>query len=300
MNTRDIALAIFVMAIWGMHYVVIRIGALEIPPFLLLTLRFGLCSLLFAPFASRINLEQLKNIALYALPFQGIHMGLLFAGLAQVDSSIAALIMKTGMPFSILLGWIFYHERFGLKTFAGLAIALLGGCIFLYNPAPGSNITVIGVTFLIFSAFFWALGSVRLKAISELDFPTMVFYAFTIPLPLAVCTSLLLEDNQIQLLQNANHIKLAWVLAYQVLLVSFAHYLWKVLIARNPVYVIAPFSLLTPIFGVTFGVIIMGEQFSTTMLIGAIIAMTGIAIVTFRKARRTKKIKNEKQALNEI
>lgn len=290
MNRRDIALAVLVMALWGMHYVIIRVGATEIPPFLLLSLRFFLCSLVFLPFARRITREEFKNITLYAIPFQGLHMGLLFLGLSQVDSSITALVMKAGVPFSILLAWIFHKERFGLKTFIGLCTALLGGVIFLHNPAPDSNFTWLGIIALVLSSFFWAVGSLRLKNIKDLNFPTMIFYAFTIPLPFAIAATMLLEHGQAEALKNADHLLLAGVLTYQVIVISFSHYLWKVLLGRNPVYAVTPFSLLTPVFGLSFGVMILHESMSPTMFTGAAIAMLGLGVITIRGYQRKRDI----------
>ena len=66
MTFRDILIALGIVALWGLHIVVIRIGALEVPPLSLLTMRFGLCVLLFLPFAKRINGTEIKNLFLYA------------------------------------------------------------------------------------------------------------------------------------------------------------------------------------------------------------------------------------------
>jgi len=286
MSTRDIALAIAVMAVWGAHYVIIRIGALEIPPFLLLTLRFSLCAALFLPFAKRISMAEFKNILLYSIPFQGIHMATLFIGLAQIDASIATLIMKAGVPFSIIIGWIIYGERFEFKTFLGLIIAIGGGAFMLYSPHENANITFWGIVFLFISALFWSIGSARLKNIKDLNFATMIGYAFASTLPLAIGATLIFEDNHIQALQNANILTLSGVLGFQVLLVSLSHYWWKTVMSRNPAYLVTPYSLLTPIFGIAFGVWVLGEQLSTTTIIGAAVALTGITIVTLRKAQR--------------
>ncbi|MCB9983922.1 MAG: EamA family transporter [Rhodospirillales bacterium] len=286
MKINDVILALFVTLIWGGHLVIIRIGALEIPPFMLLSLRFFFCALVFLPFARRLTKDEFKNVTLYALLFQGLHMGLLFAGLAQVDAGLAGLIMKVEIPILILLGWAFYNERFGLKTLAGILIALIGGLIILYKPHEDAHINALGIICLLGSALFWAIGSVRLKYITTLNFPTMAGYAFAIPLPIITTISLIFESDHVETLRNAHHVLLAGVLLYQVALVSLAHYCWKQLMGRNPVYLVTPFTILTPIFGLIFGVIILHEPLSLTALIGAAIALTGITIVTFRRAKK--------------
>lgn len=286
MSRQDIALAIFIMLIWGGNFVVIRIGALEIPPFLLLSLRFFFCALIFLPFARKLTAEEFKNLVLYALPFQGVHMGFLFAGMAQVDAGLAGLIMKIEVPILILLGWAFYNERFGLRTLSGIIITLIGGIIILYKPHEDAHITFTGIACLAASALFWAIGSVRLKYIKNLNFPTMAGYSFVIPLPFIAAISLIFEHGQVETLANAHHLLLAGVLFYQVVLVSLAHYCWKLLMGRNPVYLVSPFTILSPVFAVLFGSIILNEPLSITTLLGAAIALSGIGIVTFRQIKK--------------
>lgn len=281
------------MALWGLHFVVIRIGALEIPPLLLLSLRFSLCGLIFIPFASKINISQFKNLVLYVLPFQIVHMLTLFLGLAQVDAGLAALIIQVELPFLVLLGLVFYKERFGLITMCGLLITFTGGILLVYNPHTDSQVTMFGVILLVISAFTWAVGSVRLKYISELNFPTMAGYAFGMATPVIATLSLLVENDHINALQQADHLKLGAVLGYQVIIISLSHYWWKNLMGRNPVYKLTPFTVLTPIFGVIFSMLIMGEKLSMTTTIGGAIALMGVAIVTLRKAKKADPIPSE-------
>jgi O-acetylserine/cysteine efflux transporter len=295
MSARDLLLILFVMFIWGMHFVVIRIGALEIPPFMLLSIRFFLCGLIFLPFADRISWQTLKHLALYAIPFQGIHMTFLFAGIARVDAGIAGLIMKAELPMLIILGWFVFKERFGLKTLTGLIIAFIGGAIVIYKPHADANVTMWGIIFLLLSALFWAIGSTQLRRIRDLNFPTMVGYAFAIAFPIALMNSLVFEENHIERLQNADHLKLAAVLFYQVIIVSMSHFGWKVLVGRNPVYILTAFTILTPIFALVGGVVILREPLALTTILGGAVALVGIAIVTFRQAGKHEELKHIKQ-----
>lgn len=288
MSARDIGLAILIMALWGLHYVVIRMGALEIPPMLLISLRFSLCALFFIPFAQKLSKDMLKNVFIYAMAMQTLHMGFLFAGLAQVDAAIGAIIMKAGVPFSIIIAWLFFKERFGLKTFAGLSMAFIGGFMVLYAPHVDTNITIAGTIFLILSALFWAIGSVRLKYVDALNFPTLMGHAFLFAAPFVILASLIFEENHIEHLKNADHTLLVFVLGYQVFLMSATHYWWKNLISRNPVYLVTPFSILTPIFGILCGVLILGEALSSQTVIGGLVALGGLSIIIWRKAQREK------------
>src|SRR5436190_1949236 len=57
-------------------------------------------------------------------------------------------------------------------------------------------------------------------------------------------------------------------------------YFW--LLQRYEVSLIAPISLLSPILGVVFGVLVLHEPLSTRLVVGATIAFAGVAVLAFR------------------
>jgi O-acetylserine/cysteine efflux transporter len=68
-----------------------------------------------------------------------------------------------------------------------------------------------------------------------------------------------------------------------VLVSIVSHSLWYGLVQRYPLNVTAPFSLLTPVFGVAFGALLLGEAVTLWTLAGGLIALAGIAIITVRR-----------------
>jgi drug/metabolite transporter (DMT)-like permease len=76
-------------------------------------------------------------------------------------------------------------------------------------------------------------------------------------------------------------------LAYQAVIVAFVSYLlWFWLLTRYTASRLSVFSFLTPLFGVTFGVLLLGESFSARFLIAALLVLSGIALVN-APAKRT-------------
>ena len=68
---------------------------------------------------------------------------------------------------------------------------------------------------------------------------------------------------------------------FQGLVVSFASYLtWFWLLRRYLASNLAVFSFMTPLFGVTFGVVLLGEPLSLNFLLGAILVLLGITLVS--------------------
>lgn len=69
-------------------------------------------------------------------------------------------------------------------------------------------------------------------------------------------------------------------LGYQAIVVAFVSYLtWFWLLTLYIASRLSVFSFLTPLFGVTFGVLLLGESFSVRFLLAALLVLTGIALV---------------------
>jgi len=73
-------------------------------------------------------------------------------------------------------------------------------------------------------------------------------------------------------------------LVFQSVVVAFASYLtWFWLLTRYLAARLAVFSFLSPMFGVTFGVLILGERLSSGFFFAALLVATGIALVNLRR-----------------
>lgn len=69
-------------------------------------------------------------------------------------------------------------------------------------------------------------------------------------------------------------------MAYQAVIVAFASYLiWFWLLTRYLANRLMVFSLLTPLFGVAFGVLLLDESLSLTFALAALLLVAGIVLV---------------------
>jgi O-acetylserine/cysteine efflux transporter len=57
--------------------------------------------------------------------------------------------------------------------------------------------------------------------------------------------------------------------------------LWSYLLKRYPAAVIAPFSLLVPVFGIGFATLLVGEAITTLEVIGSLLVFCGLAVNVF-------------------
>src|SRR5690349_24555946 len=69
-------------------------------------------------------------------------------------------------------------------------------------------------------------------------------------------------------------------LAYQIAVVAFASYVaWFWLVSRYPASRLAAFSFLTPLFGVAFGGLLLGEPVGPVLLLAVALIAAGIYLV---------------------
>ena len=81
---------------------------------------------------------------------------------------------------------------------------------------------------------------------------------------------------------------IAWgSVLFQGVVISFASYLaWFWLLRRYLASRIAVFSFMTPLFGVTFGVLLLGEPVTPSFGGGALLVLAGITVVSLAGIRR--------------
>jgi O-acetylserine/cysteine efflux transporter len=75
-------------------------------------------------------------------------------------------------------------------------------------------------------------------------------------------------------------------LAFTTLMSSMvAHTAWYYLVSKYPVTSLSPITLLSPLFGVFFGVTLLDDQLTPRMLVGGAVTLIGVFIVVMREKR---------------
>ena len=65
--------------------------------------------------------------------------------------------------------------------------------------------------------------------------------------------------------------------------------LWAHLLRRYPASLVAPYSLLVPVFGIVSSAIMFGERFGVVRLFGMALILVGIAVVALPTKRFARK-----------
>jgi O-acetylserine/cysteine efflux transporter len=97
--------------------------------------------------------------------------------------------------------------------------------------------------------------------------------------------SLALESGQWTAVQTATWE--GWTALFFTAVMSslVAHTAWYYLVSRYPVTSLSPLTLLSPLFGVFFGVTLLGDHLTPRMLIGGAVTLIGVLIVVIREKR---------------
>jgi O-acetylserine/cysteine efflux transporter len=277
---RDIVLVLITMLIWGLNYVVAKLGVLEVPPFALLAARFLLVGALLAPLVAFPRRHVIPLLA-FSFVFGTLHFGLVYFGLTRVPAGTSAVLVQLQVPFSTVLSHLFLGERPTRVWLLSAALAFAGAIVILGAPELAGH---EGHALLIVcSALMWAVSYLQLKRMHRhgpIHFLSINAWMSLYTTPQIALVSLLIERDQIE--RFAAMSAVGWLaLAYQVFFVGILAYaIWYRLIARYPVTSLSPFTLLIPVISAVAGVVLLGEPMTLRFVLGAGLALAGIAIIT--------------------
>jgi len=280
---RDLAFLLGINLIWGLNLIASKIGVGQFPPIFFAAVRFGSIAICLAPIL-RLHRGQMTNLVLAALLTGPAQFALLFIGVAKVqDASMVAIATQMGVPFSTLLSVWLLGEVIRWRRRLGILLAFGGIMIIGFDPRVFTYWE--GLMLVISSCFVSSLGLIYMKRLRDIPALELQAWIGMVSGPLLMLISLTLESNQWQAVQHADW--RAWsALAFTTLLSSMvAHTGWYYLVSRYPVTSLSPITLLSPLFGVLFGVTLLHDSLSPKMLLGGAITLVGVFIVLIREKK---------------
>lgn len=260
-------------------------GVNEIPPLVLITMRFAMAGLIFLPFMKWPGLKQAAVIAGVGVLMGPLHQGFLYVALQTVPAGLMSIILQSSVILVTLIGWLFLKERVGWRTWLGITIGILGISILL--GMPDTNVKPLGYILSFASAFFLAFNYIGMKKIGTVHPATYIVFLSLPSAPILLLASFLIEGtewiNDISILKwNI----IGSVVLYQAVILSISHMIWQTLMVKHPVSKIVPWTLLVPIFAIATGFFILNEVITLQIIIGGILTVSGVAIITFRRLKR--------------
>lgn len=279
MEIRHILMAVFVAAVWGLNFVMVKKGLEVFPPFFFVGFRyfcacFPLIFFFKKPPVSNwiiLGIGFSIGVAKFSLAFWGMHLG--------VSAGIASLLMQTQVFFTVLLAVLLLKSRVTLQQIVGMVIAFIG--ISLIGIEAHGSATFLGFCLLIGSALFWAISNIITKKAGKIDmFPLILWTSLVPPLPM-FGLSLQFEggDNIFsEVWSNLTWTALLCVLYTAWVATWLGATLWGRLLSLYSPAVVAPYSLLIPVFALLSSFLLLGESLSLPVILASGLILLGLLI----------------------
>ncbi|MFO1218235.1 MAG: DMT family transporter [Burkholderiaceae bacterium] len=279
---------------WGLNWPAVKILLATLPPFTMRVLGLGAAALLLAGVARARGLALVPPRAQWpALALAGtlnvaaFNVCTAFAQLNTSTSRAAVLTYSMPMMSALLAVWLL-GERLSRRALLALAsgsagLALLAWPAVRAAGAPGSGVSMLGLTMPLAAALAWALGTIATKR-WPLHGDRIVHTAWQLAIG-AVCAALgvaLAHESwpaqwpAVTLVALAYHVVIAMALGYL---------LWFVLLQRQGAAVAALTTLAVPVVGVLGAMALMGERPSAADWSGFVLVLAGAALILLPQRR---------------
>lgn len=278
MSVPHIALAVLIAAIWGFNFVVIRFGLDAFPPLLFNGLRFAVASLPF------LLLFRHPGVSWRWVLGTGLTLGimkfsLLFVAMAHgMPAGMASVVMQAQALFSVVFAALLLSDRPSNMQWVGLSIAAIGLAVIGFDMGMGASLVAFGLVIL--AAACWGIANVLTrKAAAPKPLAFMVWVSAVPPLPMFGLSWIFEGQDAIAAALGGLGMKGILATLYIGLLSTTACFAaWSFLLRQYKASIVAPFTLLVPVFGLISAGLVLDETPSEVKLGGAALILFGLMV----------------------
>ena len=288
LDGRAIGLMLVLCAIWGLQQVVLKATAADITPIFQIALRSGGAALLVGMLmlARRDRLSVVNGTwragLLVALLF-GVEFWLVGEGLRHTSAAHMVVFLYTAPIFAALgLHWRLAAERLTALQWLGIALAFLGLALAFFGrgaaPGPANGNMLWGDFLGLMGGMAWGATTVVVRSTALARAPATQTLMYQLVGAFVLLMAVALSTGQAHVNFTAQVVA---SLVFHTLVVSFVSFLvWFWLLRQYLAAQLGVFSFLTPMFGIVFGALWLGERIESSFLVGAVPLMAGIVLVS--------------------
>ncbi len=278
---RRLLLALLIVAIWGSNFVAIKLALHDLPPLLLVTLRFIFVAVPAVFFLPRPAVP-VRQLLVYGFSMFGFQFGFMFLGMKLgVSAGLASLILQFQVFVTLGLAVVFLKETVAWPQVVGALTATAGFVV--VGLHTGGDVTVAGFLCLLLAAVSWAIGNLTSKRLGKVNALALVVWG-SLPVAGAMAIASLVLEGPTLILHSLTHVGLTAVLstAYTVYFSTLVAYsLWSWLLSHHPATTVTPFALLVPVFGMITSALFLGESLPAWKLLAATLVIAGLSLTIF-------------------
>ncbi len=282
MKTKDIGLAILIMAIWGFNFSVIKLGADQINPVMLTALRFT-----FAVFPAIFFIKRPTVKWRYLIGY-GVCFGVGVWGMMTIAVSIglsagmAGVLLNLNIVTSLFLAKVFLKESLSKTALLGVSFAIFGLVLsFLINDG---SVPFKSIIFVLIAVCSWSLMGLIIKRSA-----TVQIFAFSVwgmlfaPLSLFTLAFIIYGGTVFTSLPQQLNSSIWFSILFQAYPTTlFGYWIYNRLLMQYPLSIVAPLSLTVPVFGLIGSAIFYQEHITWPKLFVVVFILSGVVLNQIR------------------
>ena len=289
LDLRATLLMLLLCVVWGIQQIAMKAVAADVAPSMQLAIRFAGATVFFGLLLlAREGRHAFSDGTLRS----GLLLGLLFSiefilvgeAISRTTAAHTVVFLYTA-PIYTALGLQFLpEERLSPAQWAGIGVAFSGIVVafFGYGDRPVAEL-IKGDALAVCAGAIWGLTNVVLRRgrIGGASATKTVFYQVATATVLIGSFTAIAGQTAV-ILSSAAIVSLL----FQTLVIVIASYLlWFWLLRRYLISRLVLMTLLTPLFGVLFGITLLHDPIESKFAIGAALVLGGVLIVNARPGR---------------
>ncbi|MDK9760356.1 EamA family transporter, partial [Vibrio sp. D173a] len=263
---NDLFLAIFVMAIWGFNFSMIKMGITEVHPLLATAARFTLAVI------PAIFFIRSPNVAWRFLFSYGLVFGVGIWGMASwsitagLSSGMSSVLLSSNALISMAVGVFINKETASKRKVIGAVTALIA--LMVLVSATNGNVTLQGGIFIMIAATCWTImGMIGKASKTTQAFAFNVWGMLFAPIPLVMFAVSIYGPNIVTEAFEVWDMNTTIAVLFQAYPTTlFGYWIWNRLLIRYPLSTTAPMTLLVPVFALISGYYMYDEMLSTAQV----------------------------------
>lgn len=279
MIRNDLFLAIFVMAIWGFNFSMIKLGITEVHPLLATAARFTLAVIPAIFFIRKPNVAW-RYLFAYGLVFGvGIWGMASWSITAGLSSGMSSVLLSSNALISMAVGIFIHKEKASMRKVIGAVTALVALLVLI--SATNGNITLDGLMFIMIAASCWTVMGMIVKASQTTQaFAFNVWGMLFAPIPLVLFAVSLYGPGIIWHALDVWDFNTTVAVVFQAYPTTlFGYWVWNRLLISYPLSTTAPLTLLVPVFALISGYFMYDEVLNIAQIVTCILFLIGVGLI---------------------
>ena len=276
-----VPLMLTVTAVWGLCFVLIRWGLRDAPLLWFAALRSlvaGTALLVWGLLRGHPSPRVVRDWALVgalAVTNAGVAFAAMFGGVAGLATGVAAVLVNAQPLLILLPAWWWYREPLSLRTVAAL-VAGFAGLVVVAGPGGGGT----GAGLSLLAAAAMTTGTLLARRAGHLDVVMVSAWHFVLGGVGLVVVAAAAEGAP-RIMWTSRFVAVLAVLG--LIGTAWAFLMWFREAQRCELGTLSAWTFLTPVFGIGFGVVLLGEQPGGWTAAGLVLVLASLWFVLRRR-----------------